>query len=92
MDGLTAYQLTVFGLGAIGFCLWLLATGGTVMTNPAIRIAESAGLSKRFIAAKIAAFGASAAELFTSVSANFGGYPGISVGNVLGSNKAQTSS
>jgi cation:H+ antiporter len=92
MDGLTAYQLTVLVPGVIGFGLWLLAKGGAVITGSAIRIAESAGLSTLFIAAKIVAFGTSAAELFTAVSANLGGYPGISFGNVLGSNIAQTSS
>jgi cation:H+ antiporter len=88
MDGLTDYQLAVLALGAIGFGLWLLVKGGDVTIDSAVRIAESAGLSKLFIAATIVAFGTSAPELFTSVSANLGGYPGISVGNVIGSNIA----
>lgn len=88
MDGMTAYQLAVLALGAIGFGLWLLVKGGEVTIDSAVRIAESAGLSKLFIAATIVAFGTSAPELFTSVSANLGGYPGISVGNVIGSNIA----
>jgi cation:H+ antiporter len=62
--------------------------GGDVTIDSAVRIAERAGLSKLFIAATIVAFGTSAPELFTSVSANLGGYPGISVGNVIGSNIA----
>jgi len=88
MDGLTEYQLAVIALGAIGFGLWLLVKGGDLTIDSAVRIAESAGLSKLFIAATIVAFGTSAPELFTSVSANLGGYPGISVGNVIGSNIA----
>lgn len=88
MDGMTAYQLAVLALGAIGFGLWLLVKGGDVTIDSAVRIAERAGLSKLFIAATIVAFGTSAPELFTSVSANLGGYPGISVGNVIGSNIA----
>jgi cation:H+ antiporter len=88
MDGMTAYQLAVLALGAIGFGLWLLVKGGDVTIDSAVRIAQSAGLSKLFIAATIVAFGTSAPELFTSVSANLGGYPGISVGNVIGSNIA----
>ncbi|ROU04094.1 calcium/sodium antiporter [Histidinibacterium lentulum] len=88
MDGLTAYQLTLIALGAIGFGIWLLVKGGDVTIAAAVRIAESSGLSKLFIAATIVAFGTSAPELFTSVNANLSGFPGISVGNVIGSNIA----
>jgi len=88
MDGLTAYQLTLIALGAIGFGIWLLVKGGDVTIASAVRIAESSGLSKLFIAATIVAFGTSAPELFTSVNANLSGFPGISVGNVIGSNIA----
>jgi cation:H+ antiporter len=88
MDGLSAYQLAIISLGAIGFGVWLLIKGGDLTINSAIRIAESSGLSKLFIAATIVAFGTSAPELFTSVNANISGFPGISVGNVIGSNIA----
>ena len=88
MDGLSAYQLTLIALGAIGFGIWLLVKGGDVTIDSAVRIAESSGLSKLFIAATIVAFGTSAPELFTSLNANLSGYPGISVGNVIGSNIA----
>jgi cation:H+ antiporter len=88
MDGLTTYQLAIIALGAIGFGVWLLVKGGDVTIDSAVRIAESSGLSKLFIAATIVAFGTSAPELFTSVNANVSGFPGISVGNVIGSNIA----
>jgi cation:H+ antiporter len=88
MDGLTAYQLAMIALGAIGFGIWLLVKGGDLTIDSAVRIAESSGLSKLFIAATIVAFGTSAPELFTSVNANISGFPGISVGNVIGSNIA----
>lgn len=88
MDGLTAYQLALIALGAIGFGIWLLVKGGDLTIDSAVRIAASSGLSKLFIAATIVAFGTSAPELFTSVNANLSGYPGISVGNVIGSNIA----
>lgn len=88
MDALSNYELAVLALGAIGFGIWLLVKGGDVTIDSAVRIAENAGLSKLFIAATIVAFGTSAPELFTSVTANLGGYPGISVGNVIGSNIA----
>lgn len=88
MDGLTAYQLALIALGAIGFGIWLLVKGGDLTIDAAVRIAKSSGLSKLFIAATIVAFGTSAPELFTSVNANISGFPGISVGNVIGSNIA----
>lgn len=88
MDALSNYELAVLALGAIGFGLWLLVKGGDVTIDSAVRIAESAGLSKLFIAATIVAFGTSAPELFTSLTANLNGYAAISVGNVIGSNIA----
>jgi cation:H+ antiporter len=88
MDGLTTYQLAIIALGAIGFGVWLLVKGGDLTIDSAVRIAENSGLSKLFIAATIVAFGTSAPELFTSVNANVSGFPGISVGNVIGSNIA----
>lgn len=88
MNGLVAYQLAIISLGSIGFGVWLLVKGGDLTIDSAVRIAESSGLSKLFIAATIIAFGTSAPELFTSVNANISGFPGISVGNVIGSNIA----
>lgn len=88
MNELSTYQLTIISLGAIGFGVWLLVKGGDLTIDSAIRIAENSGLSKLFIAATIVAFGTSAPELFTSVNANISGFPGISVGNVIGSNIA----
>jgi len=88
MDGLAAYQLAIISLGAIGFGVFLLVKGGDLTIDSAVRIAERSGLSKMFIAATIVAFGTSAPELFTSVNANLSGFPGISVGNVIGSNIA----
>lgn len=88
MHNLASYQLSVISLGAIAFGIWLLIKGGDWTIESAVSIAERSGLSKLFIAATIVAFGTSAPELFTSINANLTGYPGISVGNVLGSNIA----
>lgn len=88
MHELDTYQLTVIALGAISFGIYLLIKGGDWTIDNAVVIAEKSGLSKLFIAATIVAFGTSAPELFTSVNANLSGYPGISVGNVIGSNIA----
>ncbi|SOB76237.1 cation:H+ antiporter [Marinobacter sp. LV10R510-11A] len=88
MHELETYQLTVIAVGAIAFGVYLLVIGGDWTVDNAVVVAERAGLSKYFIAATVVAFGTSAPELFTSVNANISGYPGISVGNVIGSNIA----
>jgi len=88
MHELEAYQLVVIALGAIGFGVVLLIKGGDWTVDNAVVIAERSGLSKLFIGATIVAFGTSAPELFTSVNANLSGFPGIAVGNVIGSNIA----
>ena len=88
MHSLETYQLVVIALGAIAFGIWLLVKGGDWTVDNAVVVAERSGLSKLFIAATIIAFGTSAPELFTSINANISGFPGISVGNVVGSNIA----
>ena len=88
MHELASYQLGTIGLGAIAFGVYLLIIGGDWTVDNAVAVAEKSGLSKLFIAATVVAFGTSAPELFTSVNANLSGYPGISVGNVIGSNIA----
>lgn len=88
MHSLETYQLAIIALGAIAFAIYLLVKGGDWTVDNAVVIAERSGLSKLFIAATIIAFGTSAPELFTSINANVSGFPGISVGNVVGSNIA----
>lgn len=88
MHSLETYELAIIALGAIAFGVWLLVKGGDWTVDNAVIVAERSGLSKLFIAATIVAFGTSAPELFTSVNANLSGFPGIAVGNVIGSNIA----
>lgn len=88
MHELETYQLLVIAIGAISFGVYLLVVGGDWTVDNAVVVAEKSGLSKHFIAATVVAFGTSAPELFTSINANLSGYPGISVGNVIGSNIA----
>jgi cation:H+ antiporter len=88
MHELESYQLIVIALGAISFGVYLLVIGGDWTVDNAVIVAEKSGLSKHFIAATVVAFGTSAPELFTSINANLSGFPGISVGNVIGSNIA----
>jgi len=88
MHSLETYQLAVIALGAIAFGILLLVKGGDWTVDNAVVVAQRSGLSRLFIAATTIAFGTSAPELFTSINANISGFPGISVGNVLGSNIA----
>lgn len=85
---LTTYELFVLAAGAMAFGLYLLIKGGDWTVDAAVFVAERTGLSPLFIGATIVSFGTSVPELFTSVTANLQGYPGIALGNVLGSNVA----
>lgn len=88
MIELTTYELFVLAAGAMAFGLYLLIKGGDWTIDAAVFVAERTGLSPLFIGATIVSFGTSVPELFTSVNANLQGYPGIALGNVLGSNVA----
>ncbi|MFO8126337.1 calcium/sodium antiporter [Yoonia sp.] len=88
MVELTTYELFVLAAGAMAFGLYLLIKGGDWTIDAAVFVAERTGLSPLFIGATIVSFGTSVPELFTSVNANLQGYPGIALGNVLGSNVA----
>ena len=88
MFELSTYELFVLSAGAMAFGLYLLIKGGDWMIEGAVFMAKSTGLSPLFIGATIISFGTSMPELFTSVNANLSGYPGIALGNVLGSNVA----
>lgn len=88
MFDISTYQLFVLASGSILFGLFLLIKGGDWTVDAAVFVARRTGLSPLFIGATIVSFGTSVPELFTSVNANLTGFPGISLGNVLGSNVA----
>ncbi len=71
--------MTVFGLGIVILGSQLAVTGATT-------IAESMGVSERFIGLTIVALGTSLPEMFTSVSAARKGNADIAIGNIVGSN------
>lgn len=68
--------------------LALLVLGGDVLVRHAGNIASRLGVSSSLIGLTIVGFGTSTPELVTSLQAAFAGSPGISVGNVVGSNTA----
>lgn len=88
MYELGVYQSAILAIGSIFAGLVLLMRGGDWTVEVAVWIAEKAGLSKLFIGATIVAFGTSVPELFTTVNANLSGFPGLALGNVIGSNIA----
>ena len=85
---LTGYNLGVLAIGSVVAGIWLLVLAGGWTIDSAVAIARRAQLSRVFIGATIIAFGTSVPELFTSVNANLTGFPGISLGNIIGSNIA----
>ena len=82
MDGLTAV-LFVLGFG-------LLIFGAELLVRRASRLATAAGISPLVIGVTIVAYGTSAPEAAVSIRAVWADppEPGISIGNVVGSNIA----
>lgn len=68
--------------------LVVLFFGGDMLVNGAIRIAKHFGMSELLIGITLVGFGTSTPELMTTILAALDGYPGIAVGNVVGSNIA----
>ncbi|SIN98385.1 calcium/sodium antiporter [Vannielia litorea] len=70
--------------------LTLLILGGEVLLRGAIALSLRLGLSPLFIGLTVVGFGTSTPELFTSLQATFSGAPDIALGNVIGSNIANS--
>ncbi|MBN2428485.1 MAG: calcium/sodium antiporter [Deltaproteobacteria bacterium] len=66
----------------------LLLGGGELLVRGASALAKSLGVSPLFIGLTIVAFGTSTPELAVNLMATFQGNPGISFGNIIGSNIA----
>lgn len=88
MDSLTPFDILVLALGAIGAGLYVLAKCGDWAVDGAVYVARHLGVAPMVIGFTILAFGTSLPELFVSLNANLSGFPGISLGNVIGSNIA----
>ncbi|WP_019215734.1 hypothetical protein [Legionella tunisiensis] len=67
-----------------------LFLGGEGLVRSIVTIAEKLNLSILLISTIIIGFGTSAPEFFVSLEAALAGYPEISIGNVVGSNIANT--
>jgi cation:H+ antiporter len=71
---------------AVGFILLLF--GAEYLVRGAVAVARRLNVSPMVIGMTIVAWGTTSPELVVSLEAAFDGYPGISVGNVVGSNIA----
>jgi cation:H+ antiporter len=71
----------------LGFAL--LVAGGEALVRGAVSVASQFGVSPLLIGLTLVGFGTSTPELVTSLQAAFGGFPGIAIGNVVGSNIAK---
>lgn len=77
------YALPAFLVG-----LAMLAAGGEFLVSGATRLAWRWNISPLVIGLTVVAFGTSMPELFVSLGASLRNYPGITIGNVVGSNIA----
>jgi cation:H+ antiporter len=68
--------------------LLLLLAGGDTLVRGSVTVARRLGLSELMIGLTLVGFGTSTPELVTSINAALSGSPGISIGNVVGSNIA----
>ena len=70
--------------------LLLLVSGGEALVRGSVTLARNLGVSKLVIGLVLVGFGTSMPELVTSLDAALIGSPGIALGNVIGSNIANT--
>ncbi len=81
-------DLTTILLLLLGFIL--LIAGGELLVRGAVTLAERLGLSPMLVGLTVVGLGTSMPELAASVQAALMGSPGIAVGNIVGSNLANT--
>lgn len=70
--------------------LVFLLGGGEALVKGSVAVARRLGVSSLVIGLTIVSFGTSSPELMTSIQAALIGSPGIAIGNVVGSNIANT--
>lgn len=78
----SVWKLLIYGIVGGVIVVW----GSDITVDAATYIAETVGLSQRFIGLTIVAFGTSLPEFVTSVTAARKGNADIAIGNIVGSN------
>lgn len=76
------WRALIYTVGGLG----VLILGGNWFVDGAVGIAKAFGWSDALIGLTIIAIGTSVPELATSVASALKGYPGMAIGNVIGSN------
>ncbi|MGQ5702204.1 calcium/sodium antiporter [Sandaracinobacteroides sp. A072] len=85
-----ALETLWYDIGLVAAGLVLLFIGGESLVRGSVNIAERLGISKLIIGLVIIGFGTSMPELLVSLNAALNGAPEIALGNVVGSNIANT--
>lgn len=80
--GMPVWRALIYTVGGLG----VLILGGNWFVDGAVGIAKAFGWSDALIGLTIIAIGTSVPELATSVASALKGYPGMAIGNVIGSN------
>lgn len=80
------FDVLVLVVGALAAGIYILVKGGNYAIDGAVSLARHLNISPLVIGFTIIAFGTSLPELIVSVNANLKGFPGLSIGNVIGSN------
>lgn len=70
--------------------LVLLVLGGNMLVSGAVRVAEGLKVSKAIVGVVLVGFGTSTPELAASLQAALSGAPDLTVGNIVGSNIANS--
>ena len=70
--------------------LFLLLISGDFLVKGAIQLSNRLGVSALLVSLTVVAFGTSAPELIVAIKATLSGSPGLAMGNVVGSNIANT--
>ncbi len=87
---LASSEMLIFAFAAMIVGMIMLIKGGDWTVDAAVTVAERFGLPAMVIGFTIVAIGTSLPELIVSVNANLSGFPGLSIGNVVGSNIANS--
>jgi cation:H+ antiporter len=78
--------VTEFALAGLGLVILLLA--GDLLVKGAVNLSLRLGIPALIVSLTVVAFGTSAPELLISIQSILAGFPGLALGNVVGSNTA----
>ena len=80
--------MTLYSVAALILGLIFLAVGADILVRGAVSLAKRLGVPLLVIGLTVVAWGTSAPELVVSIQASIADYPGVAIGNLVGSNIA----